>query len=86
MDSRNGEYQIHTPEDMMRAKAQGELNAAKKVLEDARRDENYYREKIALKLHEFQEAKEHFIDLYIEGRLYYPELSELMEDYNPFFG
>lgn len=80
------ESEVQSPEDMMRATAQAELRAAKVVLEHARAEGSYYREKIALKLLEFQESKEHLVALYIEARLYYPELAELMEDNNPFLG
>lgn len=70
----------------MRAKAQAEVRAAANVLENARAENSYYREKIACKLLEFQESKEYMIALYVEARLYYPELAELMEDNNPFLG
>jgi predicted metal-dependent phosphoesterase TrpH len=71
---------------MMRAKAQAEVRAAANVLENARANNSYYQEKIACKLLEFQESKEYMVALYVEARLYYPELAELMEDNNPFLG
>lgn len=71
--------------DLLVARAEAETNKARAILADVRGSDDYYREKIAAKLVSFCEHEEKAVRLYVEARLHYPELGDLIEKRWPHF-
>jgi hydroxymethylpyrimidine pyrophosphatase-like HAD family hydrolase len=67
----------------MVARAQAETDMARHVLEEARDESDYWKEKAAAKLLVFQESEEKMLTLYAELKLYHPELAEAVEARKP---
>lgn len=72
-------HKITNEYDFLVAHSELETNKAREVLTSARESNDYYKEKIAAKLVDFCEAQERAIRLYVEARLYHPELGDLIE-------
>ncbi len=77
------EHKIDGPLDYLVARAQMETDIARSVLERARADNDYHREKAAAKLLAFHENEEQMIALYVEAKLHYPDMAELLERKRP---
>lgn len=65
--------------DFLVARSEAETDKAREILESARRENDYYREKIAAKLVEFCEHAEKAARLYAEAKSEYPDLAGLIE-------
>ena len=70
--------------DFMIAQAQTETDIAKEIVESIRTKNNYYEEKLALKMLEFYKEEEKVISHYAEAKKNYPLLAELMENKRPY--
>lgn len=68
----------------MIAQAQTETDIAKEIVESIRQKNDYYEEKLALKMLEFFKEEEKVISLYAEAKKNYPLLAELMENKRPY--
>jgi len=66
------------------AQAQTETDIAKEIVESIRQKNDYYEEKLALKMLEFFKEEEKVISLYAEAKKNYPLLAELMENKRPY--
>lgn len=77
------EHKIEGPLDYLVARAQMETDIARSVLERARADNDYHREKAAAKLLAFHENEEQMIALYVEAKLHYPDMAALLERKRP---
>ena len=69
--------------DYMIALAELETEAARRVVESARDEEDYYKEKAAAKMLAFFEHDERSIRMYAEVKLYHPEIADLLEGERP---
>lgn len=74
---------IHNEIDYMVAIAELETGAARKVVENARSENDYYKEKAAAKMLAFFEHDEQSLRIYAELKLYHPELAEIVETERP---
>src|SRR3989344_2409336 len=70
--------------DFLIAQAQTETDIAKEIVESIRQKNDYYEEKLALKMLEFFKEEEKVISLYAEAKKNYPLLAELMENKRPY--
>ena len=70
--------------DFLIAQAQTETDIAKETVESIRQKNDYYEEKLALKMLEFFKEEEKVISLYAEAKKNYPLLAELMENKRPY--
>ena len=70
--------------DFMLAQAQTETDIAKEIVVSIRAKNDYYQEKLALKMLEFYKEEEKVISLYVEAKKNYPLLAELMENKRPY--
>ena len=70
--------------DFMVAQARAEAEIAEEIVESIRKQEDYYQEKLALKMLDFFREEEKVITLYAEAKTNYPILAELMENKRPY--
>lgn len=79
--------------DFLIAQAQTETDIAKEVVESIRKKEaktkeevasKYYEEKVALKMLDFFKEEEKIITLYVEAKLEYPIIADLIENKRPY--
>ena len=70
--------------DYLIAQAQTETDIAKEIVESIREKNDYYQEKLALKMLEFYKEEEKVVSLYAEAKKNYPLLAELMENKRPY--
>ena len=68
----------------MVAQARAEAEIAEEIVESIRKQEDYYQEKLALKMLDFFREEEKVITLYAEAKTNYPILAELMENKRPY--
>ncbi len=68
----------------MVAQARAEAEIAEEIVESIRKQEDYYQEKLALKMLNFFREEEKVITLYAEAKTNYPILAELMENKRPY--
>lgn len=78
-------HKISNELDLLVARAEAETDKARDILSSARIAEDYWREKVAAKLVEFCEHEEKAMRLYVESKLYHPELGDLIEKRWPHF-
>lgn len=85
--------EVKNPLDFMLAQAQLDTDIAKEIIEKIRsnkpsdekgKSDNYYDEKIALKMLEFFKQEEKVMTLYVEAKESYPLMAELMENKRPY--
>ncbi len=85
--------EVKNPIDFMLAQAQLETDIAKEIVEKIKsqkpkeqkeKSDNYYDEKMALKMLEFFKQEEKVITLYTEAKENYPLMAELMENKRPY--
>jgi hypothetical protein len=77
------EHRIEGPLDYLVARTQLETDIAREILERARGEGDYHREKAAAKLVAFHENEEQMLALYAEAKRLYPELAETLERRRP---
>ena len=70
--------------DYLVAQTKAETKIAEEIVESIRKTENYYEEKLALKMLDFFKEEEKLISLYAEAKTNYPILAELMENKRPY--
>ena len=70
--------------DFLLAQAQADTDIAKEIVDEVQEKNNYYEEKLALKMLEFFKEEERLINLYVEAKKNYPILAELMENKRPY--
>lgn len=79
-----GKNPIKDEIDYLIAQAQTETDIAKEIVESIRKKNDYYQEKLALKMLEFYKQEEKVTSLYAEAKKNYPLLAELMENKRPY--
>ena len=77
-------YAIKNEVDYMVARARAETDAVRKLLEDSRKGDDYWKEKAAAKLVAFHEHEEKMLSFYAEIKLYHPELAAALEKRRPY--
>lgn len=77
-------YAIKNEVDYMVARARAETDAVRKLLEDSRKEDDYWKEKAAAKLVAFHEHEEKMLSLYAEMKSYHPELAAALEKHRPY--
>jgi len=70
--------------DYLVAQARAETEIASEIVDSIRKTDNYYEEKLALKMLDFFKEEEKVIMLYAEAKQSYPILAELMENKRPY--
>lgn len=70
--------------DFLLAQAQAETDIAKEIVNEIKIKNNYYEEKLALKMLEFFGEEEKVISLYVEAKKNYGLLASLMENKRPY--
>jgi len=76
-------HEISNEIEYLVARAQAETDMARHMLEEAREEGDYWKEKAAAKLFAFQEHDEKMLTLYAELKAYHPELAEAVEERKP---
>lgn len=76
--------QITNEVEYLVARAQAETYIAKHLLEEARADNDYWKEKAATKMLALYESEETMLTLYAEMKLYHPELAVALEEQKPY--
>ena len=77
-------YAIKNEVDYMVARSRAETDAVRELLEDSRKENDYWKEKAAAKLVAFHEHEEKMLSLYAEIRSYHPELAVALEKRRPY--
>lgn len=77
------EHKIEGPLDYLLARSQLETDIARQILEKARLDNDYHREKAAAKLLDFHEHEEQMVALYVEAKSLYPDMAATLEKRRP---
>lgn len=77
-------YAIKNEVDYMVARSRAETDAVRELLEDSRKENDYWKEKAAAKLVAFHEHEEKMLSLYAEIRSYHPELAAALEKRRPY--
>ncbi len=67
----------------MVARSQAETDAVRKLLEESRKENDYWKEKAAAKLMAFHEQEEKMLSIYADIKLYHPELAAALEKRRP---
>jgi multidrug resistance efflux pump len=78
------QYEIESEIDLMVARVQAERGVAEGILQQAREEEDYYREKVAAKLVAFLDAEEAMVKLYAEAKQYYKPVAATLESRRPY--
>lgn len=76
-------FEPHNEIDLMVQNAQRQTDKARRVVEMAREEDNYYKERAAAKMLDFFTHEEAVIRLYAEAKSNYPPLAELFEKERP---
>lgn len=77
-------HEITNEVEYLVARAQAESDIAAQKVEEARSENDYWKEKASAKIYELQKAEEVFLSLYAELKLYHPELAEAVEERKPY--
>jgi len=73
-------HKITNELDYLVARAELESDFAQKILKEVRAGNDYWKEKAAAKLALFCEHHEKMLRLYVELKIYYPELTQTLEE------
>ena len=77
-------HQVTNETEYLVARAQAETFIARHLLEEARKENDYWKEKAAAKMLAFYEHEEKVLTLYAEMKLYHPELAVALEEQKPY--
>lgn len=70
--------------DYLITRAETEKDLVNEVLRSARKENDYFREKLAAKLAAYHNEECDLLRHYVEIKLYYPELAEELERHKPY--